>query len=81
MQLNVYVPKDKVSLIEAIERLAREQHRSKNDVVLRALEQYLDEYRDPPTFGRYDLGVTGPLRRRDLYEGRLDRKLNAPDEP
>ncbi len=75
MQLNIYVPKNKERLLQQIERLAQNQHRSKNEIVLKALETYLTQHRDDEfEFGVFDLGSSRSIERGALYEERLDRK-------
>jgi len=75
MQLNIYVPKNKERLLQQIERLAQNQHRSKNEIVLKALETYLTQHRgDDFEFGVFELGSARTIARGALYEERLDRK-------
>jgi len=58
MQLNIYVPKCKEKLIQGVERLARKEHRSKNEVILAALDQYVKEHLTQEVeFGVYPLGA------------------------
>lgn len=74
MQLNVYIPKAKVRLVEQIDRLARQKHRSKNELIVAALEAYLKAHaQTEAAFGTYDLGTKdNALDRGSLYEKRLD---------
>lgn len=71
MQLNIYVPQDKNSVIEALERAAQQTGRPKNELVLEALEGYLQAWR--PEVGRFHLGARNAGGRQELYEGRLSR--------
>jgi len=73
MQLNIYIPKAKERLIEEIQRLARKKNRSKNELVVAALEVYLKENDMADTaFGVFDLGIgDGALERASLHEQRL----------
>lgn len=79
MQLNIYVPKGKEKLVEGVEQLARKEHRSKNEVILAALEQYVKEHlAQEIKFGVYPLGVrAGGTVRDKLYGEYLDRKVEA----
>jgi hypothetical protein len=81
MQLNVNVPKDRESLMDALDEAVGEHKITKSQLVLDAVEHYLaDLHRgglpgdeiDLPTF---ELGVIEPLRRADAYEEHLDEKL------
>jgi hypothetical protein len=67
MQLNIYVPKEKEDVIEALDRAARRTGRPKNELALEALEAYLGGA--PGELGVFHLGsVTFPSRD-DLYLG------------
>lgn len=81
VQLNVHVPKDREDLLSELDRLARDLDRTKSQLVLDAVERYLDTLRqqvardldeDIPV---YDLGTIEPFRRGELYEEREDAKL------
>jgi len=74
MQLNLYIPKGEEGVVRALERVAREQGRRKNEVVLDALRKYLRERNEAPQLGVHHLGVREPIRRSELYEDRLDRQ-------
>lgn len=71
VQLNIYVPKSRSKLLAALDRASRETGRQKNEIVLDALDRFLEE--QPREMGRYHLGAVIPWRRGDLYEDRLDR--------
>ena len=77
MQLNLYIPKREEAVVKALERLAREQGKPKNELVLEALRKYLEEQTRPPALGSHDLGVREPIRRADLYEDRLGRRASS----
>lgn len=74
MQLNLHVPKDRERLLGRLERAAHRLGRPKNQVVLDAIERYLEE--DPgerrpkaeqsglPVF---HMGTIAPFRRADIY--------------
>lgn len=75
MRLNIYVPKGKEKLVREVGQLAKKQRRSKNEVILLALEEYLRDHRaEAVKFGVYDLGAKR-IDRRKLYEQYLDSKL------
>lgn len=76
MQLNVYVPKDKVGVVKLLEETAKKTGRQKNELVLDALERYLGRTR--PQLPAYHLGGA-PFSREELYEERLDWVM-APSE-
>jgi hypothetical protein len=69
MQLNVYIPKDKEYLLEALVRAAKRSGLSKNEIVLEAIERrVLTE--GEPSYQVYDLGA-GTIDRASLYEDRV----------
>ncbi len=49
-QLTVYIPKEKrhQQLLERLRKIAQEQRRSLNFLVLEAIERYLDEIEEKP---------------------------------
>ena len=75
MQLNVYVPRGRASLLADLDRVSRTTGRRKNDLVLDALEQYLTG--QPVVLGKYHMGTIRPWKRGELYEDRLDRVRKA----
>ncbi len=79
MQLNIYVPKDKEKLLNEIERLAHKEQLSKNEIILAALERYLQEHLcQEVRFGVYSLGVKAKsIDRHALYREYLNRKLST----
>jgi hypothetical protein len=73
MQLNLHVPKDRERLLGRLESAARRLGRPKNQVVLDAIERYLEEQDggSQRTAGEFHLpalhlGVR-PFRRADVY--------------
>lgn len=68
MQLNVYVPKDKEHLLAELAREAEETGRSKNELILEAIERQVAASR-APSYQTFELGA-GPVDRGDLYSGR-----------
>jgi len=69
MQLNIYVPKEKISLLKELDQASRQMGRPKNELILEALERYLRQRR--PALGRHHLGAVRGWRRGELYERRL----------
>jgi hypothetical protein len=74
MQLNLHVPKDRERLLGRLERAARLRGKPKSQVVLDALERYLEEDAgDAGSPGEtmrlpvYHMGVIEPFRRADIY--------------
>lgn len=74
MQLNLHVPKDRERLLGRLEVAARRLGRPKNQVVLDAIERYLEEQdgasaraKEPLNLPVLHLGVMTPFRRADLY--------------
>jgi hypothetical protein len=54
MQLNIYVPKEKHHIIISLEEAAKATRRSKNELILEALEHYLPDI--STTLGKFSLG-------------------------
>jgi hypothetical protein len=71
MQLNVYVPKDKEYLLQALADEAQRSGRSKNELILEAIEKRLIPAH-VPAYRTYVLGA-GKLDRAHLYADRLNR--------
>lgn len=71
MQLNIYVPRTKASVLKELDRVSRETGRQKNALVLEALERFLES--PPPELPRFSLGKVKPWTRAELYEARLKR--------
>ncbi len=83
VQLNVHVPRERERLLEELDRVARDLDRTKSQLVLDAVQRYLDELkeelsrdldRDVPI---YDLGQMEPVDRAELYRERTDAKLET----
>jgi hypothetical protein len=74
MQLNLHVPKDRERLLGRLESTARRLGRPKNQVVLDAIERYLEEQEGGSRqvgglcLPVLHLGVVQPFVRADLYE-------------
>ncbi len=68
MQLNIYVPADRERILAELEAVSRRLRRPKNDLVLEALEQFLQRLRPP--LRPYHLGAVREWKRADLYEER-----------
>jgi hypothetical protein len=79
VQLNIYVPKSRAELLAALDRISRESGQQKNELVLEALERFLQQR--PRALGSYNLGAIIPWTRGDLYAGRLDRVAPRRDTP
>jgi hypothetical protein len=79
MQLNLHVPKDRERLLGRLEATARRLGKPKNQVVLDAIERYLEEQDggsrragEGLQLPKLRLGFVGPLRRADIYAGEGD---------
>lgn len=72
MQLNIYIPKEKASILLALDRIAETTKRPKNELVLEALERYLPGA-TTGTLKKFSLGTVNSIRRADIYERRLTR--------
>jgi len=74
VQLNLHVPKDRERLLGRLESTARRLGRPKNQVVLDAIERYLEEQERASRqegglrLPVLHLGVVEPFVRADLYE-------------
>jgi hypothetical protein len=75
VQLNLHVPKDRERLLGRLEAAARRLGRPKNQVVLDAIERYLEEEAGGarrPSGGlqlpKLHLGNAAPWERADLYD-------------
>lgn len=69
MQLNVYIPKDKEHILDALARAAERSGLSKNEIVLEAIERRVLTDREP-AYRVFDLGA-GTVDRTSLYEDRV----------
>jgi hypothetical protein len=67
MQLNVYIPKEKASLLRRLDEAAKRRGRPKNALVIEAIEAYLHEA-TPAEFVPANIGV-GELPSRQLLYG------------
>ena len=80
MQLNLYVPKEREAVLRALDEMARTSGRSKNALVLDAIERYLGELAakasSHPKLRTYRLGIK-PWTREDLYEERMDHIMGV----
>ena len=65
MQLNVYVPKNKVRLIKALDEATKRTGKQKNELVIEALEAYLKE--EKPRLETFDMGVFEFPSREEIY--------------
>lgn len=71
VQLNIYVPKGKQDVVRKLDAAARELGRPKNELVIEALEKYLQTSARPIRLGTYPSRVIGSLSRRDIYGDRV----------
>ncbi len=65
MQLNIYVPKDKAGVVQALDEAAKRTGKQKNELVLEALEAYLAPTR--PRLKVYSMGAMDFPPRDELY--------------
>ena len=76
-QLNVYIPADKLDAVERLRRLSKSTGKPINWLVVDAITQYLNEQKPPNAcFRSFDLKVRSPIRRQEIYEQQLARKLD-----
>lgn len=69
MQLNIYIPKEKSNVLEALTKIAEITKRPKNEIVLEAIEKYLPSV-IPASLGKFSLGFVKSTSRADIYERR-----------
>ena len=75
-QLNIYVPDQGEALLERLRRLSERTGRPINRLVLDAISEYLQRHTPAlPPFRTFDLGLKSSLKREDVYQKRLDRKV------
>lgn len=75
-QLNIYVPVDKLDAVERLRRLSKRTGKPLNLLVMDAITQYLHEQGPSEArFRSFDLKVKRPVRREEIYEQQLVRKL------
>ncbi len=65
MQLNIYVPKDKAEVLEALDEAARRTGRPKSELAIEALESYLKQMEIQLEV--FHLGTVEPIDRDDLH--------------
>jgi hypothetical protein len=70
MQLNVYIPKDKEHLLDALTREAERSGRSKNQIILEAIEHKVARS-GVPAYRTFPLDAWS-VDRAALYEKRLE---------
>jgi hypothetical protein len=68
MQLNVYIPKQKERIVQALDEATKRTGKPKNEIVLAALESYLSRSR--PELGVFHLGKVEFPPRDELYVDR-----------
>ena len=76
-QLNIYVPMEKLDAVERLRRLSKRTGKPINWLVVDAITQYLNE--ESPSnaeFRSFELKVKKPVRREEIYEEQLGRKLD-----
>ena len=75
-QLNIYVPADKLDTVDRLRRLSKKTGKPINLLVVDAITNYLHEQTPSEShFRSFDLGVKRPVRRKEIYEEQLARKL------
>jgi len=67
MQMNIYVPRDKESVVTELERAAARTGRPKNEIVLEAIENYLVEASQAIELDSLSLGKVKSVTRKELY--------------
>jgi hypothetical protein len=72
VQLNLHVPKDRELLVGRLESAAHQLGRPKNQIVLDAIERYLEDGDDRRVVDHggipvFHMGTIAPFRRADLY--------------
>ena len=74
--MNIYVPADKLDAVERLRRLSKSTGKPINLLVVDAITQYLHKQALPKAeFRSFDLKVKKPVRREEIYEEQLTRKL------
>jgi len=69
MQLNVYIPKDKAYILDALAQAAERSGVSKNEIVLEAIERRVLAEREP-AYQIYEMGSEA-IDRASLYADRI----------
>ncbi len=76
-QLNIYVPMEKLGAVERLRRLSKSTGKPINWLVVDAITQYLDaRTASKARFRSFELKVKSPVRREEIYEEQLGRKLD-----
>ncbi len=76
-QLNIYIPADKVDAVERLRRLSQSTGKPINWLVVDAITEYLNRQSvSSAKFRSFDLKVKHPVRREEIYEEHLKRKLD-----
>ena len=65
--MNIYVPRDKESVVTELERAAARTGRPKNEIVLEAIENYLVEASQAIELDSLSLGKVKSVTRKELY--------------
>lgn len=84
MQLNVYVPKDKVKLLQKLDAATKSTGKQKNELVLEALEAYLEKPQvaeEKPQWETFKMGVMGTLRREEIYDDDFYDRILGQNDP
>ena len=75
-QLNIYVPTEKLDAVERLRRLSKSTGKPINWLVVDAITQYLNkESPSNAKFRSFALKVKSRVRREEIYEEQLERKL------
>ncbi len=80
MQLNIHVPRDREEVVAQLDAEAEASGRPKNQIVLDAIAAYLRpgrRHRRVAELPAWNLGITGSLRRADIYQEREDAKFGS----
>jgi len=72
MQVNFYVPEEKRILIKKIDELAKFKGRSKSELFLEAIANYIAE-NEKVELKPVDLGKVLSAKRSDIYEERIEK--------
>jgi predicted DNA-binding protein len=76
-QLNIYVPMEKLDAVERLRRLSKSTGKPINWLVVDAITQYLNkESPSNAEFRSFELKVKSRVRREEIYEEQLERKLD-----
>ena len=76
-QFNIYVPMERLDAVERLRRLSKRTGKPINWLVVDAITQYLNkESPSNARFRSFELKVKNPVRREEIYEEQLGRKLD-----